>query len=58
MEGEGSYEGKERKVVYSVVSGAESKKVIRAIKEADSQAFINVMKTEKLDGKFYYKPNE
>ena len=58
MEGEGSYEGKEKKVVYSVVSGAESKMVIRAVKEADEHAFVNVLKTEKLDGKFYYKPNE
>ena len=58
MEGEGSYERKEKKVVYSVVSGAESKKVIRAVKEADAHAFVNVLKTEKLDGKFYYKPNE
>ena len=40
------------------MSGAESKMVIRAVKEADEHAFVNVLKTEKLDGKFYYKPNE
>lgn len=58
MEGEGSYEHRERKVVYSVVSSAESRAVIRAVKEADPHAFINVMKTEQIAGKFYQKPNE
>ena len=58
MEGEGSYEHRERKVVYSVVSGAESKKVTKAIKEVDANAFINVIKTEQLSGRFYQKPNE
>lgn len=58
MEGEGSYEHREHKVVYSVVSSAETKKVIRAVKEADSKAFVNVMKTEQIYGRFYQKPNE
>ena len=58
MEGEGSYERKERKVVYSVVSSAESKHVLRAIKEADPQAFVNIIKTEQVSGRFYQKPNE
>lgn len=58
IEGEGSYEHRERKVVYSVVSRAESKSIIRAIKEADPHAFINVMKTEQVSGRFYQKPNE
>lgn len=58
IEGEGSYEHHERKVVYSVVSRAESKPIIRAIKEADPHAFINVMRTEQISGRFYQKPNE
>ncbi len=58
LEGEGSYEHCERNVVYSVVSRAESKYVIRAIKEVDPKAFLNAMKTEKLSGHFYRKPNE
>jgi uncharacterized membrane-anchored protein YitT (DUF2179 family) len=56
LEGEGSYEHCERNVVYSVVSGAESKKVIRAVKEADGKAFINAVKTQQLSGRFYQKP--
>ena len=58
MEGEGSYEHRERKVVYSVISSAEIKKVMKAIKEADPHAFVNVMKTEQLSGRFYQKPTD
>lgn len=58
MESEGSYEGEERKMVYSVVSSAESKKVVEVIRETDPVAFINVVKTEQLQGKFYHKPQE
>lgn len=56
LEGKGSFEHCERDVVYSVVSGAESKKVIRAIKDADDKAFINAVKTRQLSGRFYQKP--
>ena len=56
LEGEGSFEHCERNVVYSVVSGAESKKVIKAVREADENAFIDVVKTQQLSGKFYQKP--
>lgn len=58
IKGEGAYEHKERKIVYSVVSGAESKYVLKAIKAADPHAFINIMKTEQMSGRFYQKPNE
>ena len=55
LDGEGPYE---HKVVYSVISSAEIKKVMKAIKEADSHAFVNVMKTEQLSGRFYQKPTD
>ena len=58
IEEQGAYEDRERKIVYSVVSSAESKKVIQAIKQADPHTFINIMKTEQVSGKFYQKPNE
>lgn len=57
LEGEGSYEHCERNVVYSIVSAAESKHVIKVIREADPDAFINEMKTQKLSGRFY-QPKE
>lgn len=58
MVGEGPYEKEERNVVYSVVSSQDCKKVIKTIKETDSKAFVNVLKTEQVSGKFYLKPNE
>lgn len=58
IDGEGPYEHKERKVVYSVVSSAESKVVVRTVKEADPHAFVNIIKTEQIAGRFYQKPNE
>ncbi len=56
LDGEGFYEGKERSVVYSVVSSAECKTVIRSVKDVDEQAFINAVRTEELTGRFYQKP--
>lgn len=58
MDSEGSYEGQARQMVYSVVSSAESKKVVDAVKKTDPGAFINVVRTEQLQGKFYHKPQE
>ena len=57
LEGEGSHEHCERNVVYSIVSAAQSKKVIHAIRTADPDAFINEVKTQKLSGRFY-QPKE
>ena len=58
LEGEGSYEHCERNVVYSVVSRAETRKLIRAVKKVDCAAFVNLIRTEELAGRFYYRPEE
>lgn len=58
LEGEGSYEHCERNVVYSVVSRAETRKLIRAVKKVDNKAFVNLIRTEELAGRFYYRPEE
>ena len=58
LSGEGSYEHQARKVVYSVVSKEESKRVIRAVKEADPAAFVNALRTEELSARFYQRPTE
>lgn len=58
MKGEGSYEGHERSVVYSVVASFECQQVIAAIKAVDEKAFINAIKTEKIQGRFYHKPKD
>ncbi len=54
----GSYKHTERTIVYSVVSNAESARVISAVKETDPNAFINVMKTDRVVGQFYHRPTD
>ena len=56
--GVGCFEGNEKKMVYSVVSSEEVEKVIKEIKDVDPKAFINVIKTEQINGRFYKRPND
>ena len=58
IEGEGSYEHKERSVVYSVVSRGETEKVIHTIRQVDKKAFINTIKTDQVAGRFYQAPTD
>lgn len=58
MQGLGTYAKRERAVIYSVVANDEIKKVIAEIQRLDENAFINVLKTEQLDGNFYIPPTE
>ncbi|WP_287387106.1 YitT family protein [Lachnospira sp.] len=57
LEGEGSYEHCERNVVYSVISSQESSHVVKAVKTTDPKAFVNVMRTQQVQGRFY-RPKE
>ncbi len=58
LQGEGSYENCERSVVYSVVSAGEAGRVISAVYKVDPAAFANVLKTERVIGRFYQRPAE
>lgn len=58
LEGEGSFAHSSRSLVYSVVSSAESGKVIKVVKETDPRAFVNLVKTEQISGRFYQKPTD
>ncbi|NLD10710.1 YitT family protein [Aminicella lysinilytica] len=59
FKGESYYEdGAVRNLIYSVVSSEEVDPVVKAIKDVDPHAFINVMKTEQLNGRFYKKPKD
>ncbi|MBQ7274751.1 MAG: YitT family protein [Clostridiales bacterium] len=58
IEGEGSFGHCEKNVVYSVISRSDSRRVIRSVKEVDPEAFINLVRTEKLSGYFYYQKEE
>lgn len=56
--GTGCYLGKERQMLYSVVSAAEEHKVTKAIKKADPNVFLNIIKTGQLSGRFYNRPKD
>lgn len=57
FKGVGLYKGKERNMIYSVVSSDEIRRVISKIKKCDPKCFINVMKSEEVMGNFYRRPN-
>jgi uncharacterized membrane-anchored protein YitT (DUF2179 family) len=56
--GKGCYQGVERKMLYTVVSTQESTKLIKEIKKIDSSAFINLLETKELLGRFFSRPND
>ena len=58
MEGEGSYEHDEKKVVYSIVSSHEVGKIVTAINDVEPDAFINVFRSERISGRFYRVPKD
>ena len=56
LEGEGSYTGDVRKLIYLVVSAEEVNRTVKTIKETDPASFINVLKTDQLIGNFHRLP--
>lgn len=55
LDGTGCFTNEEKKLIYSVVSGQQVKSLIREIRKVDGKAFINIVKTTELDGRFIYK---
>ena len=58
FKGMGCYKGVERNMLYSVVSSEEVNKVLSEIKSVDPKAFVNVVKTDLVDGRFYSRPHD
>jgi uncharacterized membrane-anchored protein YitT (DUF2179 family) len=56
FKGIGLYLYATRNLVYSVISRDEAPKILRLIREVDPKAFINVVNTEQVTGKFYQRP--
>ncbi len=54
----GAYQDTPRTMIYTVISTPEVKQVLKALKETDPQAFVNVIRTERVTGRFYLKPND
>lgn len=53
FEGRGEYSGKNHKLVYTVVSAAESGKLEKQLRTVDPTAFINVIQSKDILGRFF-----
>ena len=54
----GSYTHNPYKLVYSVISGADVKTALQAVKEADPDAFVNSIHSTEVRGNFYMRPKD
>ena len=45
-------------MLYSIVSSDDLKLVCNRIREIDPKAFVNIQRTEMLNGRFYQRPND
>ena len=58
FKGVGCYEEKEKTLIYSVINSEAKRELIPMIRGIDEHAFINVVKTEELDGRFHDIPHD
>ena len=58
IEGVGLYNGDPCVMIYSVVSDSEVRVLARKIRQSDPKAFVNVLRTERVVGKFYRRPRD
>nr|WP_289767790.1 YitT family protein [uncultured Acetatifactor sp.] len=58
IKGEGCYMKQECNILYSVVGRDEVRKVLNRVRETDPAAFVNMIRTESLSGRFYQRPND
>lgn len=58
FQGTGGYTKAERDMVYSVVSADEISRLVPKIRTAEPNAFINVLRSKQITGRFYRKPND
>lgn len=56
--GTGCFEGARRDMLYSVVSADEIHAVSARIRQADSKAFVNIVRSQGVLGRFYNRPND
>lgn len=53
--GTGCYSDEKTSLIYSVVSREEAKILVKKVKETDPKAFVNIIKTDYINGRFYHK---
>lgn len=56
--GTGCYQRSEKTILYSVISADEAHVVRAKLKEVDPGAFVNVIKSHKIQGRFYNPPRD
>lgn len=55
FEGTGCYTDERTSLIYSVVSREEAKILVKKVQAADPAAFVNIIKTDYINGRFYQK---
>ena len=58
LHGEGGFEGEGQAVVYSVINTNDKARVVKAVRDVDEHAFVDVIRTEEIEGNFYIAPHE
>lgn len=58
IEGVGLYNGDPCVMIYSVVADSEVRSLARKIRHSDPKAFVNVLRTQRVVGKFYRQPRD
>lgn len=58
IEGVGLYNGDPCVMIYSVVNDSEVRTLAQKIRQSDPKAFVNVLRTERVVGKFYRRPRD
>lgn len=58
IEAEGSHTHANREMVYSVISASDAKRVMMKIREIDPNAFVNLLRSTEIAGRFYMKPKD
>lgn len=58
MNAEGMYEGNKKSLIYSVIDSEELKLIMEEIRKEDPDAFINAIRTDRISGRYYMRPND
>lgn len=58
FEGHSEFSGKTHKMVYTVVSSSESGNLEKALRTVDPDAFINVLQSKEIIGRFFKRAND
>lgn len=58
FKGTGFYQHNETNMVYSVIGSEEISRILKSINDIDEHAFVNIQKTDMVNGNFYKRPTE